>query len=187
FFYRTKFYNLRSPKTIDGHEIGSNLRQVSGCFICQRRWIMGVILISTGPSALELYFCLIHFWEAGTGSKGGALIGLELLIIAEQGPFPSAQCHHQVFSSTKISTHNRLLQLLMVILVLTMRCLHVPQALIDTIGQTHRFKVKVFEYKGRTQAITVMKVVSPAVLQPLTAPVGIPLATTFKVPLFSAS
>ncbi|KAG2294557.1 hypothetical protein Bca52824_041226 [Brassica carinata] len=39
---------------------------------------MGVILISTGPSALELYFCLIRFWEAGTGSKGGALIGLEL-------------------------------------------------------------------------------------------------------------
>ncbi|KAH0891516.1 hypothetical protein HID58_053945 [Brassica napus] len=35
--------------------------------MCQRRWIMGVILISTGPSAL-----------AGTGSKGGALIGLEL-------------------------------------------------------------------------------------------------------------
>ncbi|KAF2551167.1 hypothetical protein F2Q68_00035641 [Brassica cretica] len=45
---------------------------------------MGVILISTGPSALELYFCLIHFWEAETGSKGGALIGLELLIIDEQ-------------------------------------------------------------------------------------------------------
>nr|VDC92917.1 unnamed protein product [Brassica rapa] len=45
---------------------------------------MGVIVISTGPSALELYFCLIHLWEARTGSKGGALIGLELLIIDEQ-------------------------------------------------------------------------------------------------------
>lgn len=72
----------------------------------------------------------------------------------------------------------------MVILVLTMRCLPVPQTLIDTIGQTHMFKVEVFDYKGRTQAIAVMKVVSPAVLQPLTAPVGIPLATTFKVLYF---
>ncbi|KAH0940170.1 hypothetical protein HID58_007631, partial [Brassica napus] len=83
-FYQTKFYNLRSPKTIDGHEIVSNLRQVSGCFICKRRWIMGVIVISMGPSVLELYLCLIHLWEARTGSKGGALIGLELLIIDEQ-------------------------------------------------------------------------------------------------------
>ncbi|CAF2289473.1 unnamed protein product [Brassica napus] len=47
---------------------------------------MGVIVISTGPSALELYFCLIHLWEARTGSKGGALIGLERLIIDEQIP-----------------------------------------------------------------------------------------------------
>ncbi|KAH0862201.1 hypothetical protein HID58_079412, partial [Brassica napus] len=38
-----------------------------------------------------------------------------------------------------------------------------------------------------TQAITVMKVVSPSVLQPLTSPVGIPLATTSEMPLFSAS
>ncbi|KAL0788056.1 hypothetical protein Bca101_004302 [Brassica carinata] len=35
-----------------------------------------------------------------------------LRAIDEQGPLPSARCHHHVFSSTKISTHNRLLQLL---------------------------------------------------------------------------
>ncbi|KAH0933954.1 LOW QUALITY PROTEIN: hypothetical protein HID58_011071, partial [Brassica napus] len=286
-FYQTKFYNLRSPKTIDGHEIVSNLRQVSGCFICKRRWIMGVIVISTGPSALELYFCLIHLWEARTGSKGGALIGLERLIIDEQlnviisvfidkdfnpqsttpiEAFLSAydcktEANRRPFfvcalnEAMKTSKSNELnaqysinrwlgllflffyalipvydnndqavfvllgdagreltgkhasglvdkyfelaitlvilpnsLNLtkllnvrLMVILVLTMRCLPVPQTLIDTIGQTHRFKVEVFDYKGRTQAIAVMKVVSPAVLQPLTAPVGIPLATTFKL------
>ncbi|KAF2546065.1 hypothetical protein F2Q70_00023041 [Brassica cretica] len=52
------------------------------------------------------------------------------------------------------------------------------------------FVYKYFEANGdlgRTQAITVMKVVSPSVLQPLTSPVGIPLATTSEMPLFSAS
>ncbi|WZZ32682.1 hypothetical protein YC2023_049938 [Brassica napus] len=57
---------------------------------------MGVIVISTDPSALELYFCLIHLWEARTGSKGGALIGLELLIIDEQVTLIQAFIHHIV-------------------------------------------------------------------------------------------
>ncbi|WZY79464.1 hypothetical protein YC2023_025848 [Brassica napus] len=61
---------------------------------------MGVIVISMGPSVLELYLCLIHLWEARTGSKGGALIGLELLIIDEQVTLIQAFIHHIVLHGT---------------------------------------------------------------------------------------
>ncbi|KAF8100670.1 hypothetical protein N665_0218s0008 [Sinapis alba] len=44
-----------------------------------------------------------------------------------------------------------------------------PQALIDTIGQTYKFKIKVSDLNlsGKIQALTVTKVVSPDVLPPL--------------------
>ncbi|KAF8100711.1 hypothetical protein N665_0218s0049, partial [Sinapis alba] len=42
----------------------------------------------------------------------------------------------------------------------------IPQALINTIGQTHKFSLKVSAHnlKGKTRAITVTKILSPAVL-----------------------
>ncbi|XP_048599801.1 uncharacterized protein LOC125579933 [Brassica napus] len=45
----------------------------------------------------------------------------------------------------------------------------VPQALIDTIGQTHKFRVNVSKLNltGKIQAITVTKIVSPEVLPPV--------------------
>ncbi|KAF8100734.1 hypothetical protein N665_0218s0072 [Sinapis alba] len=48
----------------------------------------------------------------------------------------------------------------------------VPQVLIDTIGQTHKFKIKVSDLNltGKIQALTVTKIVSPDVLPPLAAP-----------------
>ncbi|KAL0787112.1 hypothetical protein Bca101_003358 [Brassica carinata] len=47
-----------------------------------------------------------------------------------------------------------------------------PQALIDTIGQTHKFRVKVskLNFTGKIQAITVTKIVSPEVLSPVPTP-----------------
>ncbi|CAF1974335.1 unnamed protein product [Brassica oleracea var. botrytis] len=44
--------------------------------------------------------------------------------------------------------------------------IHVPEALINTIGQTHKFSVKVSEHNltGMTHTITVTKILSPAVL-----------------------
>lgn len=44
-----------------------------------------------------------------------------------------------------------------------------PQALIDTIGQTHKFRVKVskLNFTSKIQAITVTKIISPEVLPPV--------------------
>ncbi|CAF1934636.1 hypothetical protein Bca4012_074224 [Brassica carinata] len=43
------------------------------------------------------------------------------------------------------------------------QCVPVPQALLDTIGHTHKFIVKVFDHNllGKTQTITVTKVFPP--------------------------
>ncbi|CAF2112352.1 unnamed protein product [Brassica napus] len=41
--------------------------------------------ISPGLSESQLRFRLIHFWEAKNIAKGGTLIGIELLLIDEQG------------------------------------------------------------------------------------------------------
>lgn len=48
-----------------------------------------------------------------------------------------------------------------------------PQALFYTIGQTHKFRVRVSEYNltGKTKSITVTKVLSSSVLPPIAAPV----------------
>ncbi|KAF8113349.1 hypothetical protein N665_0050s0009 [Sinapis alba] len=58
-----------------------------------------------------------------------------------------------------------------------------PQALIDTIGQTHKFKIKVSDLNltGKIQAITVTKVVSPAVLPPLPSSAEFPIIVDDEV------
>ncbi|KAL0758632.1 hypothetical protein Bca101_074782 [Brassica carinata] len=52
-------------------------------------------------------------------------------------------------------------------------CVPVPQALLDTIGQTHRFIVKVSDHNltGKTQTITVTKIFPPEAPHPI-APLG---------------
>ncbi|KAL0773328.1 hypothetical protein Bca101_038479 [Brassica carinata] len=64
----------------------------------------------------------------------------------------------------------------------------VPQALIDTIGQTHKFRVKVSKLNltGKIQAITVTKIVSPEVLPPVPTPTEIPHDVEDEVALPSA-
>ncbi|KAL0898572.1 hypothetical protein Bca101_082533 [Brassica carinata] len=63
----------------------------------------------------------------------------------------------------------------------------IPEALINTIGQTHKFSVKVTDHNltGKTQTITVTKILSPAILPPGTASVGNPIAPTSEVALLS--
>lgn len=41
--------------------------------------------VSAGPGDSKLQFRLIHFWEARKHAKGGILIGIEMLMIDEQG------------------------------------------------------------------------------------------------------
>ncbi|CAN6812835.1 unnamed protein product [Brassica oleracea] len=64
-----------------------------------------------------------------------------------------------------------------------------PQALIDTIGQTHKFRVKVsnLNFSGKIQAITVTKVVSPEILPPVPTQTEIPLDAEDEVALATAS
>lgn len=64
----------------------------------------------------------------------------------------------------------------------------VPQALIDTIGQTHKFRVKVSKLNltGKIQAITVTKIVSSEVLPPVPTPTEIPHDVEDEVALPSA-
>ncbi|CAN6857057.1 unnamed protein product [Brassica oleracea] len=64
-----------------------------------------------------------------------------------------------------------------------------PQALIDTIGQTHKFRVKVsnLNFSGKIQSITVTKVVSPEILPPVPTPTEIPLDAEDEVALATAS
>ncbi|KAL0786503.1 hypothetical protein Bca101_002749 [Brassica carinata] len=54
-------------------------------------------------------------------------------------------------------------------LVATDHCVPVPQALLDTIGQTHRFIVKVSDHnlKEKTQTITVTKILPPEAPHPV--------------------
>ncbi|KAL0676806.1 hypothetical protein Bca4012_004787 [Brassica carinata] len=56
----------------------------------------------------------------------------------------------------------------------------VPEALINTIGQTHKFSVKVSDHNliGKIQTITVTKILSPAVLPAGTASVENHVALT---------
>ncbi|KAF2531843.1 hypothetical protein F2Q70_00030749 [Brassica cretica] len=58
--------------------------------------------------------------------------------------------------------------------------IHVPEALINTIGQTHKFSVKVSDHNltGKTHTITVTKILSPAVLPAGTASVENHVALT---------
>ncbi|KAF8101846.1 hypothetical protein N665_0201s0159 [Sinapis alba] len=58
-----------------------------------------------------------------------------------------------------------------------------PQALIDTIGQTHKFKVNVSDLNltGKIQAITVTKVVSTEVLPPLPSSAEFPVIVEDEV------
>lgn len=53
----------------------------------------------------------------------------------------------------------------------------VPQALLNTIGQTHKFNVKVTEHNlsGRTRVITVTKVLSPSAPPSIPEPVADPI------------
>lgn len=48
-------------------------------------------------------------------------------------------------------------------------CVPVPQDLLDTIGQTHRFIVKVSDHnlKGKTRTITVTKILPPEAPHPI--------------------
>ncbi|KAG5405110.1 hypothetical protein IGI04_011229 [Brassica rapa subsp. trilocularis] len=64
-----------------------------------------------------------------------------------------------------------------------------PRALIDTIGQTHKVRVKVsnLNFTGKIQAITVTKIVSPKVLPPVPTPTEIPFDAEDKVALLSVS
>ncbi|KAG5412008.1 hypothetical protein IGI04_008327 [Brassica rapa subsp. trilocularis] len=64
-----------------------------------------------------------------------------------------------------------------------------PRALIDTIGQTHKVRVKVsnLNFTGKIQAITVTKIVSPKVLPPVPTPTEIPFDAEDKVALPSVS
>ncbi|CAF2035077.1 unnamed protein product [Brassica napus] len=64
----------------------------------------------------------------------------------------------------------------------------VPQALLDTIGQTHKFRVKVSKLNltGKIQAITVTKIVSSEVLPPVPTPTEIPHDVEDEVALPSA-
>ncbi|KAH0852529.1 hypothetical protein HID58_093912, partial [Brassica napus] len=64
-----------------------------------------------------------------------------------------------------------------------------PQALIDTIGQTHKFRVKVsnLNFSGKIQAITVTKVFSPEILPPVPTLTEIPLDAEDEVSLATAS
>ncbi|KAH0888771.1 hypothetical protein HID58_051200 [Brassica napus] len=64
----------------------------------------------------------------------------------------------------------------------------VPQALINTIGQTHKFRVKVSKLNltGKIQAITVTKIVSPEVLPPVPTPTEISHDVEDEVALPSA-
>ena len=64
----------------------------------------------------------------------------------------------------------------------------VPQALIDTIGQTHKFRVNVSKLNltGKIQAITVTKIVSPEVLPPVPTPTEISHDVEDEVALPSA-
>ncbi|KAG5375149.1 hypothetical protein IGI04_039745 [Brassica rapa subsp. trilocularis] len=40
--------------------------------------------VSLGPGDSQLLFKLIHFWEARNNSKGGILLGFEMLMIDEE-------------------------------------------------------------------------------------------------------
>ena len=53
-------------------------------------------------------------------------------------------------------------------------CVPVPQALLDTIGQTRKFIVKVSDHNltGKTQTITVTKILPPEAPLPSTVGVG---------------
>ncbi|KAL0669477.1 hypothetical protein Bca4012_032181 [Brassica carinata] len=64
-----------------------------------------------------------------------------------------------------------------------------PPSFNHTIGQTHKFSVKVSEYNltGKTQTIIVTKVLSPAVLPPVASSDENPLAPTSEVALLSAN
>ncbi|KAF2537283.1 hypothetical protein F2Q70_00001702 [Brassica cretica] len=64
-----------------------------------------------------------------------------------------------------------------------------PQALIDTIRQTHKFRVKVsnLNFSGKIQAITVTKVVSPEILPHVPTQNEIPLDAEDEVALATAS
>ncbi|KAG5398258.1 hypothetical protein IGI04_020072 [Brassica rapa subsp. trilocularis] len=64
-----------------------------------------------------------------------------------------------------------------------------PQALIDTIGQTHKFRVKVskLNFTGKVQSITVTRIVSAEDLPPVPNPTEIPLAAEDEVALPTAS
>ncbi|KAF8103627.1 hypothetical protein N665_0187s0028 [Sinapis alba] len=65
----------------------------------------------------------------------------------------------------------------------------VPQVLLDTIGQTHKFKIKVSDLNltGKIQVLTVTKIVSPDVLPPLPAPNEIAPNAEDEVRLHTAS
>ncbi|KAF8091808.1 hypothetical protein N665_0435s0008 [Sinapis alba] len=65
----------------------------------------------------------------------------------------------------------------------------VPQVLLDTIGKTQRFKIKVSELNltGKVQALTVTKIVSPDALPPLPAPTEVLSNGEDGVPLPTAS
>ncbi|KAF8068495.1 hypothetical protein N665_1148s0012 [Sinapis alba] len=64
-----------------------------------------------------------------------------------------------------------------------------PQALLDTIGQTHKFRVKVsnLNFTGKVQAITVTKVIIPQVLPTGETPAEIPVDGEDEVDVPSAS
>ncbi|XP_048623286.1 uncharacterized protein LOC111198155 isoform X2 [Brassica napus] len=64
-----------------------------------------------------------------------------------------------------------------------------PQALIDTIGHTHKFRVKVskLNFTGKVQSITVTRIVSAEDLPPVPNPTEIPLAAEDEVALPTAS
>ncbi|CAN6858681.1 unnamed protein product [Brassica oleracea var. botrytis] len=90
--------------------------------------------ISLGPHEAQLRFRLIHFWEAWNPLKK-TLIGMEMLLIDEQVIVIS-----RFFIISKEAP--------------------VPEALISTIGQKHKFCVKVTEhnFSGKTRALTVTKI-----------------------------
>ncbi|KAF3573844.1 hypothetical protein F2Q69_00062432 [Brassica cretica] len=58
--------------------------------------------ISPGLSESQLRFRLIHFWEAKNITKGGTLIGIELLLIYEQGTVMQG-----FISSSRAQTYRR--------------------------------------------------------------------------------
>ncbi|KAH0906281.1 hypothetical protein HID58_038108 [Brassica napus] len=71
--------------------------------------------VSLGPGDSQLLFKLIHFWEARNNSKGGILLGFEMLMIDEeihsmrspQPPCSSSQLHVRPNKELRTARHGR--------------------------------------------------------------------------------